>query len=76
MAKKRLTFTFTEEEVAQPVIYNLGQQFNIATNIRQANITEDGGWMDVEIEGEEQNIEDGVAWAISRGVRVEDAAET
>ena len=76
MAKKRLTFTFTEEEVAQPIIYNLGQQFNIATNIRQANITEDGGWMDVELEGEEQNIEDGVAWAISRGVRVEDAAET
>jgi len=76
MAIKRLTFTFTEEEVAQPIIYNLGQQYNIATNIRQANITEDGGWIDVELEGEEQNIEDGVAWAISRGVRVEDAAET
>jgi ABC-type methionine transport system ATPase subunit len=75
MAKKRLTFTFTEEEVAQPIIYNLGQQFNVATNIRQANITDDGGWMDVELEGEEQNIEDGVVWAISRGVRVEDTAE-
>jgi ABC-type methionine transport system ATPase subunit len=75
MEKKRLTFTFNEEEVAQPIIYNLGQQFNIATNIRQANITDDGGWMDVELEGEDQNIEDGVAWAISRGVRVEDAAE-
>ena len=76
MAKKRLTFTFTEEEVAQPIIYNLGQQYNIATNIRQANITEDGGWIDVELEGEEQNIEDGVTWAISRGVRVDETAET
>ena len=76
MAKIRLTFTFNEEEVAQPIIYNLGQQFNVATNIRQANITDDGGWMDVELEGEEQNIEDGVAWAISRGVRVEDEAES
>ena len=75
MAKKCLTFTFTDEEVAHPIIYNLGQQYNIATNIRQANITEDGGWIEVELEGEEQNIEDGVAWAISRGVRVEDAAE-
>jgi ABC-type methionine transport system ATPase subunit len=76
MVRKRLAFTFNEEEVAQPIIYNLGQQFHIATNIRQANITEDGGWVDLELEGEEQNIEDGVSWAISRGVRVEYTAET
>ena len=76
MAKKRLTFTFNEDGVAQPIIYNLGQQFNVVTNIRQANITEDGGWIDVELEGEDQNIEDGVAWAISRGVRVDETAET
>ena len=76
MAKRRLTFTFNEEEVAQPILYNLGQQFNIVTNIRQANVTEDGGWIDVELKGEDQNIEDGVAWAISRGVRVDETAET
>ncbi len=76
MAKRRLTFTFTEEAIAQPIIYNLGQQFEVVTNIRQANITEDGGWIEVELEGENQNIEDGIAWAISRGVRVDETVET
>ncbi len=58
MAKRRVTLTFNEEIVAQPIIYNLGQQFKVATNIRQANVTEDGGWIEVELEGEKQNIED------------------
>jgi len=76
MAKRRVTLTFNEEEVAQPIIYNLGQQFKVATNIRQANVTEDGGWIEVELEGEKQNIEDGITWAISKGVRVDETAET
>ncbi len=76
MAKRRVTLTFNDEEVAQPIIYNLGQQFKVVTNIRQANITEDGGWIEVELEGENQNIEDGIAWAISRGVRVDEPTGT
>jgi len=76
MAKRCVTLTFNEEEVAQPIIYNLGQQFKVATNIRQANVTEDGGWIEVELEGEKQNIEDGITWAISKGVRVDETAET
>jgi ABC-type methionine transport system ATPase subunit len=76
MAKRRVTLTFNEEIVAQPIIYNLGQQFKVATNILQANVTEDGGWIEAELEGETQNIEDGIAWAISRGVRVDEPAVT
>jgi ABC-type methionine transport system ATPase subunit len=76
MAKRRVTLTFNEEVVAQPIIYNLGQQFKVATNILQANVTEDGGWIEAELEGETQNIEDGIAWAISRGVRVDEPAVT
>ncbi len=76
MAKRRLTFTFNEEEVAQPIIYNLGQQFKVVTNIRQANITEDGGWIEVELEGKKENIEDGISWAISMGMRVDETIET
>lgn len=76
MAKRRVTLTFNDEEVAQPIIYNLGQQFKVVTNIRQANLTEDGGWIEMELEGEKQNIEDGIAWAISMGVRVDETIET
>jgi hypothetical protein len=63
--------TFGEETLAEPIIYTLGQQFNLITNITQANVTEDQGWCIVEIEGPDEDIEAGITWAISRGVRVE-----
>ena len=71
MAKQRVRFTFSEETIAEPIIHNLGQQFNIITNIRQADLTEDRGWIVLEIDGEDKDIEDGIAWVISKGVRVE-----
>jgi len=71
MAKRRVMLTFTPETSSEPIIYNIGQQFNVITNIHRANATEDRGWVEVELEGEEKDIEDGIAWAISRGVRVD-----
>ena len=75
MAKQRVRFTFSEETIAEPIIYNLGQQFNIATNIRQADLTEDRGWIVLEIDGEDKDIEDGIAWVISKGVRVDPVSD-
>ena len=75
MARRRVTLTFNEESVAQPIIYNLGQQFKVVTNIRRANMTEEGGWIEVELEGEDEDIEAGITWAISKGVRVDETAE-
>lgn len=75
MVKKRVMFTFPEETVREPIIYNLGQQFNMVTNIHLADITADRGWLMVELEGEEKQIEDGLAWVMTKGVRVDPVAE-
>jgi len=71
MVKKQMMFTFPEELIKEPVIYNLGQQFGVVTNIRRADVSEDRGWVVLELEGEEKDIEDGVAWVTSKGVRVD-----
>ena len=71
MAKQRVRFTFTQETIAEPIIYNFSQQFNIVTNIRQADLTEDRGWIVLEIDGEDKDVEAGIAWAISKGVRID-----
>jgi len=67
--------SFTPETIAEPIIYTISQQFNLVTNIRQADLADDRGWIIVEIEGAEKNIEDGIAWATSRGVRVDEVSE-
>jgi ABC-type methionine transport system ATPase subunit len=71
MAKRSVVFTFPEELIREPIIYNLGQQFNIVTNILQADVTEDRGRVVLELEGKDEEIEAGITWVISRGVRVE-----
>jgi ABC-type methionine transport system ATPase subunit len=76
MAKRRVTLSYTPETIAEPIIYTIGQQFNLAVNIRQADLAEDRGWIVAEFEGNEDDIEAGLAWATSRGVRVEPAGET
>ena len=71
MVKRQVMFTFPQELIREPIIYNLGQQFKVATNIRRADISEDKGWVVLELEGEEKEIEQGIAWVISKGVRVD-----
>jgi len=70
MAKRRVIFTFSTEAIAEPIIYTLGQDFRLRTNIRRANLTEEAGYIVLELDGEEADIEAGIAWAISKGVRV------
>ncbi|MFC1931699.1 NIL domain-containing protein [Chloroflexota bacterium] len=69
--KRRVTLTFTQELISEPVIYTLSQQFNVTTNIHRADVSEEKGWVILEIEGEEDDIEQGIAWVTSKGVRVE-----
>ncbi len=71
MVKRHVMFTFPQELIKEPIIYNLGQQFNVVTNIRRADVSEDKGWVVLELEGEENDIEQGIAWVTSKGVRVD-----
>jgi len=71
MAKRQVMFTFPEELIKEPIIYNLGHQFKVVTNIRRADVSEKRGWVVLELEGEEEEIEQGIAWVISKGVRVD-----
>jgi hypothetical protein len=64
-------FTFPQELIKEPVIYKIGIKFNIVTNIRRADVSENKGWVVLELEGKENDIEQGIAWVISQGVRVD-----
>lgn len=64
-------FTFPEVLIKEPIIYNLGRQFKVVTNIRRADVSENRGWVVLELEGEENEIEQGIAWVTSKGVRVD-----
>lgn len=70
-AKRRLRFTFPPTLIQEPLIWSLGHQFRVVTNIRRANVTEDQGWVVLELEGEEEEIKRGIDWVTAKGVRVD-----
>ena len=71
MVKKQVMFTFPEELVKEPIIYNLSHQFQVVTNIRRADVSESRGWVVLELEGDESEIENGITWVTGKGVRVD-----
>ena len=75
MVKRRMKFSFPPELITEPVIYSLGHDFRVVTNIRRADITEERGWVVLEMEGEEENIEKGLDWVMAKGVTVEPVEE-
>ena len=75
MTKRRVMISFTPETITEPIIYTISQQFNLAINICQADLDEDKGWIVVEFDGNEEDIEAGITWAISQGVRVDPTSE-
>lgn len=61
---------FPEDVVKVPVIYNLGKEYDVITNIRRANVDHKEGWVDLEIEGEEDKIQEGIKYLESLNIDV------
>ena len=71
MGVQRVKFTFLTELVREPIIYQLSQNFQLVTNIRRADVRDDMGWVVLELDGEESEIQRGLDWVSAIGVRVD-----
>ncbi len=74
MATQRVRFTFAGDAVKEPVIYQVGQQFAVITNIRMADVEHDFGWVILELEGTQEEINQALAWVKAQGVRIDPIA--
>jgi phosphoserine phosphatase len=71
VARRRVRLSFSPRLVTEPVIHQLGNRFAVVTNIRRADVTRDEGWVVLEVEGEPDDVERGLAWCAEMGVRVD-----
>ncbi len=71
MGRQRVKFTFDGDMVKEPIIYMLGRDFHLVTNIRRADVSDSLGWVVLELDGEKEEIERGLQWVSSTGVRVD-----
>lgn len=71
MSVKRVRFTFPEALIKEPVIYLMGHEFRVITNVRMADVDEKTGWVILELEGDADEIDRSLAWAQAKGVRID-----
>lgn len=75
MAKRKVVLTFPPERVTQPIAYHLVKDFDLIINILRAEIyEEETGRMVLDLEGDAEKIEQGIAYLKSQDVKVQEAA--
>ena len=71
MTRARLHLTFPEHAMQEPIVWRLGHEFGLVTNIRRANVEERFGWVILEVDGSEEDLTRAVAWLTDQGVQVD-----
>ena len=75
MAIVRTKFTFVEQLIKEPIIWKLAKVFEVITNIRRADVTDERGWVILELDGDQGEIERSLDWVREQGVRVDPVYE-
>ena len=71
MTHAQLHLTFPEHLVREPMVYRLGRDFGLQTNIRRANVDEHTAWFIIDLDGEDADVERAVTWLEGEGVKVD-----
>ena len=71
MAHLRFHIRFPEDKIKEPIIYQIGKEYQVVTNVRRADVRETTGWMDLELSGDTAEIERAVTGLRQKGVIVD-----
>ncbi len=71
MAKLRFHIRYPEEHIPDPILYQIGKEFQVVTSIRRADVRETTGWLDVEFTGEADEIERAIEGLRQKGCIVD-----
>ncbi|MCP9440420.1 MAG: NIL domain-containing protein [Nitrospira sp.] len=71
MTSLRFHIRFPEDKIKEPIIYQIGHEYNVVTNVRRADVRETTGWMDLELSGDVVEIERAIAGLREKGVIVD-----
>lgn len=67
----KVKFVYPLSLLNQPLIYKLIRQFDLLTNIMEAQVTAESGWLVLTVRGENAMVRQGLAWVTEQGVQVE-----
>ncbi len=69
---RRVKFIYPPNMVDEPVLYELGQKFDLIPSVYKADVNSDGGWLELDLRGEETVINAALDWARRLGIQVKE----
>ncbi len=75
MTTRRVKWTYPADKVNEPVVYQVIHNFQVVASIRRADVGAHGGWLVLELRGEEPEVEKALNWVRGQGIKVEDVTE-
>lgn len=70
MPTRTLRLNYPPSLLRQPILNQLILRYEITVNIRQAQITLEEGWLEIEAKGEDEEIEQAILWLKEEGITV------
>ena len=67
----RLWLMYPPRLITRAVVWELGREFKVVTNVRQASVTHEIGVVCLELDGERTEIKAAIKWLEKLGVKVE-----
>jgi hypothetical protein len=71
MPRKRVRFIVPEPLIPEPIIYRLVKDFHIVVNVRPSEGAAMSGAIVLELDGEDDGIERGIAWLVEQGLKLD-----
>ena len=71
MTHLRFHIRFPEDKIREPIIYQIGREYNVVTDVRRADVRDTTGWADVELSGDTVEIERAVVGLRAKGCVVD-----
>lgn len=68
--KKNIHFEFSQELVREPLLYKINRSFDVVVNIRGASVSDQGGFIALELEGEDAEVERVMSYLREQGVKL------
>ncbi|WP_457640149.1 NIL domain-containing protein [Persephonella sp.] len=70
MESIKLKLIYPEDKIKEPILSRVCKNFDVEINIRKANVTDTIGWLELELTGDEKQIEEAIKYMESQGIEV------
>ena len=68
---RKLYLTFPQELIKEPIVFRVGHEFNVVTSVKAASVSNNIGFVALDLEGEPEELDRAIAWLKDKGVKVE-----